>query len=155
MDLEFVGRAVGLARRNVEAGLGGPFGAVVVRDGKVLGEGGNRVVASSDPTAHAEVVAIRAACGALGTPHLEGATLYTSCEPCPMCLGAAYWAQVSRIVYALDRVDAEEMGFADRWIYDEYLLPLERRRIPVCRVAVPDGRGLVEAWNRSPLRRLY
>ena len=103
----------------MDANLGGPFGAVIVRGGKVLAEGWNEVTSSNDPTAHAEVTAIRRACQAVGDFSLEGATLYTSCEPCPMCLASAYWARISRIVYSNTRDDAAAIGFDDAFIYDE------------------------------------
>ena len=116
-DAAFIARAITLATENVAAG-GGPFGAVIVRDGMTLAEGQNRVTATLDPTAHAEVVAIRAACQAVGDFSLAGATLYTSCEPCPLCLSAALWARIDRIVFAADRHDAARGGFDDREFYE-------------------------------------
>lgn len=116
-DEAFIARAIALATENVAAG-GGPFGAVIVRDGMMLAEGQNRVTATLDPTAHAEVVAIRAACQAVGDFSLAGATLYTSCEPCPLCLSAALWARIDRIVFAADRHDAARGGFDDREFYE-------------------------------------
>ena len=116
-DADWIARSIELAVANVAAG-GGPFGALIVRDGALLAEGQNRVTANLDPTAHAEVVAIRAACQAVGDFSLAGATLYTSCEPCPLCLSAALWARVDRIVFAADRDDAAHGGFDDRDIYE-------------------------------------
>jgi guanine deaminase len=118
-DLAHLARAVALSRERMEADRGGPFGAVIVRDGTVLAEGWNEVTSSNDPTAHAEMVAIRRACQAVGNFSLAGATLYTSCEPCPMCLAAAYWARVARIVYGNTRQEAAAIGFDDAFIYDE------------------------------------
>ncbi|HKK79173.1 MAG TPA: nucleoside deaminase, partial [Phaeodactylibacter sp.] len=118
-DRDFMEQAIRLAREGMEAGMGGPFGAVVVWKGQVIGQGQNRVLADGDPTAHAEMVAIRAACEHLGHFQLEGCTLYTSCEPCPMCLGAIYWARPDRLVYACDRRDASAVGFDDSFIYEE------------------------------------
>jgi guanine deaminase len=116
-DAQWLERTIELATSNVESG-GGPFGALIVRNGELLAEGQNRVTANLDPTAHAEVVAIRAACQAVGDFSLAGATLYTSCEPCPLCLSAALWARVDRVVYAADRHDAARGGFDDREFYE-------------------------------------
>src|SRR5919107_4408520 len=129
-DQRYLARAVALSREHMERDAGGPFGAVIVRDGKVLAEGWNRVTSTNDPTAHAEVTAIRRACEAVQDFSLPGATLYTSCEPCPMCLASAYWARVSRIVYANTREDAAAIGFDDRLIYDEIPKPVTERLIP-------------------------
>jgi tRNA(Arg) A34 adenosine deaminase TadA len=126
----FLARAVALSREHMETGAGGPFGSVVVRDGAVIGEGWNRVTSANDPTAHAEVVAIRRACQAIGSFSLRGATLYASCEPCPMCLAAAYWARVSRIVFANTREEAAAIGFDDQLLYDEIPKPIGQRLIP-------------------------
>ena len=111
--------AIALSRRGMEGGAGGPFGAVVVKDGQVVAEGWNQVTSTNDPTAHAEVVAIRRACAALGRFDLRGAVLYTSCEPCPMCLAAAYWARVDAVVFGNARDEAAAIGFDDQWLYDE------------------------------------
>jgi len=118
-DRFFIDRALEQARVHSQEGRNGPFGAVVVRDGQIIGEGWNRVVESNDPTAHAEMVAIRQACQATGSYALEGCTIYCSCEPCPMCLAAIYWARISRVVYAGTREDAAAAGFDDLWILDE------------------------------------
>jgi guanine deaminase len=125
-DKLFLGRAVALASESITKG-GGPFGAVIVKDNKLLSEAYNTVFLSSDPTAHAEVAAIRKAAATLGTFNLSGCTLYTSCEPCPMCLGAIYWAGISKVVYASNRNDAEAAGFSDNFIYEELShIPSER-----------------------------
>jgi guanine deaminase len=129
-DELFLREAIALARQGMDRNEGGPFGCVIVKDGCVIGRGNNRVTSSNDPTAHAEVVAIREACKALGDFQLTGCTLYTSCEPCPMCLGAIYWARPDRIVFAATREDAADAGFDDQLIYDELPLPPEQRRIP-------------------------
>lgn len=118
-DRHFMARAIELARQGVENNDGGPFGCVVVRDGEVLGEGNNRVTSSNDPTAHAEIIAIREACRSLNSFQLDGCSIYTSCEPCPMCLGAIYWARPARVFFACTRDDAAEIGFDDKFIYDE------------------------------------
>ena len=116
---QYMARAIELAKNSVENNAGGPFGCVVVRDGEIIGEGNNRVTSTNDPTAHAEIVAIRNACSRLSSFQLEGCTIYTSCEPCPMCLGAIYWARPERVFYACDRDDAANIGFDDDFIYEE------------------------------------
>lgn len=123
-------RAIDLSIENVANG-GGPFGAVIVRDDKLIAEGCNRVTANNDPTAHAEVSAIRAACQKTGSFKLEGCTIYTSCEPCPMCLSAIYWAGISRIYYGNNKHDAERIDFSDKFIYDEIAKPYAERSIPI------------------------
>jgi guanine deaminase len=129
-DQRALQRAVELSQERMQANLGGPFGAVIMRDGEILAEGWNEVTSSNDPTAHAEVTAIRRACAAVNDFSLHGATLYTSCEPCPMCLASAYWARISRIVYANTRDEAAEIGFDDAFIYDEMpKAPHERRML--------------------------
>jgi guanine deaminase len=145
-DRGHLARAVALSREPMLAGEGGPFGAVVVRDGKVLAEGWNRVTSSNDPTAHAEVVAIRLACAALGDFSLQDATLYASCEPCPMCLASAYWARIGRIVYANTRVEAAAIGFDDALIYEEIPKPPEARRIPMLHAPDAEARAIFDAW---------
>ncbi|PSC04492.1 nucleoside deaminase [Alsobacter soli] len=149
-DLLHLARAVALSRERMEANLGGPFGAVIVREGRVLGEGWNEVTSSNDPTAHAEVTAIRKACGALGDFSLAGATLYTSCEPCPMCLASAYWARISRIVYANTRDEAAAIGFDDAFIYDEMPKPPGERAIPMDHVPTPEAAAAFAAWMAKP-----
>lgn len=129
-DKAFMRQAIRLADDNVDHG-GGPFGAVIVKDGEVIAGGCNRVVPNNDPTAHAEVSAIREACNKLGTFDLSGCTIYTSCEPCPMCLGAIYWARIGRIYYGNTRYDARDINFADDFIYEEMDRPIEQRQLPI------------------------
>ena len=126
---KFMEEAVTLSRKCLGTGKGGPFGAVVVKDGQIVGRGSNSVTLLNDPTAHAEVMAIREACKNLGTFQLEGCEIYTSCEPCPMCMGAIYWARPERVYYAADRQDAARAGFDDSFIYEELDLPLMERKI--------------------------
>lgn len=151
----FLRRAVELSRRSLETGEGGPFGAVVVRDGKVLAEAWNRVVAASDPTAHAEVLAIREACRSVADFQLPGSILYSSCEPCPMCLSAAYWARVERIYYANTREEAAAIGFCDAELYRELSLPGERRRVPALRLNLEGAFEPMRLWAELPGRILY
>lgn len=126
---DFMRRAIELSIENVENG-GGPFGAVIVKEGEIVATGVNRVTASCDPTAHAEVSAIRAAAQKLGTFNLSGCEIYTSCEPCPMCLGAIYWARLDKMYYGNNKTDAKEIGFDDSFIYDELELKPENRKLP-------------------------
>ncbi|NPC95816.1 nucleoside deaminase [Nocardioides sp. zg-DK7169] len=153
-DHTWLERAVALAVANVAAG-GGPFGALVVRDGELVSEGINRVTPDLDPTAHAEVVAIRRACAALGDFSLEGCTLYSSCEPCPMCVSASLWSRLDAVVYAADRDDAARGGFDDRAIYD--LLGADRATWPMTVAAVPLGERFApfEAWLGNDARTPY
>jgi len=129
-DEHYLREAIALARSGMEHNEGGPFGCLIVKDGQVIARGNNRVTSTNDPTAHAEMVAIREACKALGDFQLSGCTLYTSCEPCPMCLGAIYWARPDRVVFAGSKQDAADAGFDDQFIYDELPLPTDQRRIP-------------------------
>jgi tRNA(Arg) A34 adenosine deaminase TadA len=145
-DAIFLARAIALSHERMQGGFGGPFGALVVRDGKVLAEGWNEVTSTLDPTAHAEVTAIRRACKAVGDFHLEGATLYTSCEPCPLCLSAAYWAHIKRIVYANTREEAAAIGFDDAFIYDEIPKSPSARRIAMEHHPRDDARAAFAAW---------
>ncbi len=151
----FLRRAVELSRRSLETGEGGPFGAVLVRNGEVLAEGWNRVIAANDPTAHAEVQAIREACRAQSAFRLDGSVLYASCEPCPMCLAAAYWAGVERIYYANTREEAAAIGFCDAELYRELALPGEARRVPARRIALDGAFEPMEQWAALPGRVLY
>ena len=143
-------RAIALSRRGMEGGAGGPFGAVVVKDGRVIAEGWNQVTSTNDPTAHAEVVAIRRACTALGRFDLRGAVLYTSCEPCPMCLSAAYWARLDAVVYGNARDDAAAIGFDDQFLYDEVTKPLEARSLPIRRLLAAEALEVFAAWAEKP-----
>lgn len=154
-DERFLRQAITLSAKGVFGSDGGPFGAVVVRDGKTIGEGWNRVLEAHDPTAHAEVTAIRAACEALGTHVLEGATLYTSCEPCPMCLATALWARIGRIVWGNNRADAAAIGFDDSFFYEQVALPPEKRAVPSKQMLADEARAVFDAWFAKPDRILY
>ncbi len=139
-------RAVQLAEATIHAAFGGPFGCVIVRDGHVVGEGANEVLRQRDPTAHAEVVAIRDACRALRTPHLDGCVLYATCEPCPMCLGAIHWARITEVHFALRREDAAALGFSDVDLYDEVCRPHHLRRIRMVEAPHGEARALMDLW---------
>ena len=152
---ELMRRAIALADDNVRAARGGPFGAVVVRAGAIVAEGSNLVTSTNDPTAHAEVVAIRNACRALATFTLAGCEIYASCEPCPMCLGAIYWARLDRLWFAASRHDAEHAGFDDSHIYRELALPPDRRVLVARQVDLPEARSLFAEWARLEGRRIY
>lgn len=151
----FMRRAIAVSREGMERGDGGPFGAVVVADGRVVAEGWNRVTSTLDPTAHAEIVAIRAACAALGRFDLRGCELYASCEPCPMCLAAVYWARLDRLWFAVDRLDAARIGFDDAALYREVVLPVESRTIPTGRLLADEARAVLDDWARKPDRIPY
>jgi guanine deaminase len=153
-DAEWLARAIELAVQNVAAG-GGPFGALVVRDGAVLAEGQNRVTRDLDPTAHAEVQAIRAACKAVGDFALPGATLYTSCEPCPLCLSAALWARVDRVVYAADRDDAARGGFDDREFYELFARDRSEWQVKIDGLRVDAAPTPFDAWLALESRTDY
>jgi guanine deaminase len=150
----FMEAALTLARESISAG-GGPFGAVVVRDGRIVGRGANRVVPSGDPTAHAEIVAIRAAAAALATHDLSGCEIYTSCEPCPMCLGAILWARIARVHHACDRADAAEAGFDDRAFHEEVARASDARELSFVTDGRERGLDVFRAWLRYPGRRSY
>lgn len=143
-------RAVALACSGVDENAGGPFGAVIVKDGRIIGEGVNRVTSTNDPTAHAEIVAIREACTNLNSFQLDGCVVYASCEPCPMCLGAIYWARAEMIYIACTRDDAADAGFDDEFIYDEIASPFEDRRIPIEQHMRDEGLSAFAAWNAKP-----
>ncbi len=151
----FMRRAIALSREHMEAGHGGPFGAVVVKDGVIVGEGWNQVISANDPTAHAEVMAIRAAGRNLGTHDLSGAVIYTSCEPCPMCLAAIYWARLGCIYYANSRDDAAAIGFADSHLYEEIATPLEERSIRMVCMMGEEAFQVLDAWLAKPDKKLY
>ena len=152
---DFMREALRLAREGVEARDGGPFGAVVVHGTEIVGRGWNRVVASHDPTAHAEIVAIRDAAQRLGTFRLDACELFTSCEPCPMCLGAVYWARLKRLWYAATREDAARAGFDDAWFYEQMALPIEERALPMRRLLGAEGRVPFQRWMALPDRTPY
>lgn len=143
----FLKRAIKLAESGMKANKGGPFGAIIVdKNGNIVGKGNNQVTSTNDPTAHAEVVAIRDACKNLGTFQLVGCTIYSSCEPCPMCLGAIYWARPERIIFAASREDAAVIGFDDDFIYKEIPLPIEDRQIPTEQLLREEGIGVFNQW---------
>ncbi len=150
LDNHFMKLAIDLSRERMRSNEGGPFGAVIVKDGQVISEGWNQVTSSNDPTAHAEVVAIRAACAAKGVFNLEGATLYSSCEPCPMCLSAVYWARITRLVFANTREDAAAIGFSDAHIYDEVPKALEDRSMPTEHRPSIEARAVFDEWHNKP-----
>ena len=147
-------RAIALSNEMLQSG-GGPYGAVIVKDGAILAEGSNRVTVTNDPTAHAEVVANREACAKLGSFSLAGCEIYTTCEPCPMCLSAIYWARLDRIYYANDRVDAARIGFDDDFLYREIPLPLEKRQIRMIRLLVDEAQATFAAWESKPDKVRY
>lgn len=151
----FLKRAVELAREGVKAGIGGPFGAVIVKDGIIIAEGQNNVTTSNDPTAHAEVTAIRNACKALGTYQLDDCMLYTSREPCPMCLGAIYWARPKAVYFAAEHTDAAEAGFDDSFIYEEIDKPAEERTIPFYHVTLAEHLSPFQAWQDVDHKKEY
>ena len=151
----FMQRAIELAVENVRLGRGGPFGAVVVKDGEIVAEGYNLVTSSCDPTAHAEVTAIRRACTKLGVFHLNGCEIYTSCEPCPMCLAAIYWAHIEQVYYGCTHEDAAEIGFDDSLIYTEMRKRIEERKIPMVAMERESALKAFEAWRRKSGRVEY
>ncbi len=142
-------RAIALSIENVQSGLGGPFAAVVVKDGEIIAEGTNCVTSTNDPTAHAEVTAIRKACKKLGTFQLEGCIIYTSCEPCPMCLGAIYWARPKEVYYGNNKNDAAEIGFDDDFIYKELDIDLAMRKIPMKQLLHQEALEGFKAWTEK------
>lgn len=153
-DRAFMREAIRLASESVKQG-GGPFGAVVVKDGKIVAGSSNRVTLDNDPTAHAEVNAIRKACRVLGTFDLSGCTLYTSCEPCPMCLGAIYWAHIDRIYYGNTRKDARDIEFADDFIYDEMGKPLTERTVPIIPMLRDEAQESFRLWTEKTDKTEY
>lgn len=155
LDTPFLREAILLSRTRMREDRGGPFGAVVARDGVVVARGWNAVTSSLDPTAHAEIVAIRRACRKLGTFKLDGCVLYTSCEPCPMCLAAAYWSRVDRLVYAANRDDAARAGFDDSLIYRELSLAPEARTLPTDQLLRAEAIAVLEEWLAKPDRAPY
>lgn len=154
-DRKFLLRAVELSRERMEAGLGGPFGAVIVRDGVIIAEGWNEVTSNLDPTAHAEVTAIRRACTAAGDFSLPGATLYSSCEPCPMCLAATYWARVDRLVYANTREQAAAIGFDDEFLYGEIPKAPADRSMPTDHMPLIEAELVFGLWLNKPDKIVY
>lgn len=155
MDNPFMARAIQISLDNVLSGRGGPFGAVVVKNGSIVAEGVNCVTTANDPTAHAEVVAIRGACAKLGVFLLDGCEIYTSCEPCPMCLGAIYWAHLSRIYFGNLAADASEIGFDDSFIYHQFTQPFPQRSIPMIQMMHEQALAAFRAWQEKPNKVLY
>jgi guanine deaminase len=155
MDNPFMARAIQLSIDNVLSSQGGPFGAVIVKNGSVVAEGVNRVTSSNDPTAHAEVVAIREACGKLGFFELKDCELYSSCEPCPMCLGAIYWARLARVYFGTLASEASRIGFDDSFIYQEFAQPLSRRAIPMVQMMSEQALVAFRAWQEKPNKIPY
>jgi len=155
MENSFMARAIELAIENARSGRGGPFGALVVKDGAILAEGTNRVTSANDPTAHAEIVAIRAACAKLGVFQLNGFDLYASCEPCPMCLGAIYWARPARVYFAGTAADASRVGFDDSLIYRELPLPPQHRSIPMVQMMREEALEAFRVWEEKPNKIPY
>ena len=150
MDNSFMARAIQLSIENVRSGRGGPFGTVVVKDGAIISEATNQVTATNDPTAHAEVLAIRNACKKLGVFDLQGCEIYTSCEPCPMCLGAIYWARLTRVYFANTAADASKVGFDDSAIYREIAQPYAKRQIPMIQMMRKEALAAFREWEDKP-----
>lgn len=147
--------AIQLAREGMKRNEGGPFGAIVVKNGQIIGRGNNQVTSSNDPTAHAEIVAIREACRHLNSFQLDDCELFTSCEPCPMCLGAIYWARPSQVFYACTRHDASQAGFDDSFIYEEIQADIHDRKIPMTQLRREDALRLFEEWKAKEDRVSY
>lgn len=148
-------QAIDLSLQGINNNDGGPFGCVIVKDNEVIGRGNNKVTSSNDPTAHAEIVAIRNACANLNAFQLDGCEIYTSCEPCPMCLGAIYWARPKVVYYANTREDAAEIGFDDSMIYDEINSPVENRKIPILPLKRNDALIVFNAWKEKENKTTY
>lgn len=149
MNIEFLKEAARLSGENINAGKGGPFGCVIVKDGKIIARGTNLVTSANDPTAHAEVVAIREACKTLKTFQLTSCEIYTSCEPCPMCLGAIYWARPDKVYYANTRDDAAAIGFDDDFIYQEIAVPIAARKISFVHAPIQEASAVFENWTKK------
>jgi len=154
-DKKFLQQAIALAMENVRSGRGGPFAALVVKDGQVIAEGTNLVTTNNDPTAHAEITAIRNACKQLGSFLLEDCTLYATCEPCPMCLGAIYWARPKRLVFAADKQQAATAGFDDAFIYNEIVLPYNQRKLDTEHIALQEDNAPFDLWREMENKVKY
>ncbi|MBC7851735.1 MAG: nucleoside deaminase [Chitinophagaceae bacterium] len=154
-EAKFMNRAIELSRKGMSENQGGPFGCVIVKGDKIIGEGFNQVTATNDPTAHAEIVAIRNACANLSHFQLDGCELYTSCEPCPMCMGAIYWARPEKVYYANTRADAEAIGFDDSMIYQEFELPADQRKIILTCIGRDAAQLVFKEWQAKGNRTLY
>jgi guanine deaminase len=155
MELEFLREAIRLSLEKMEQNEGGPFGAVIVKEGRVIGRGWNQVISAKDPTAHAELTAIRDACRQIGHFSLAGCEVYTSCEPCPMCLAAIYWARIDRVYYAASREDAAAAGFDDAMIYEELANPIAKRKLPISQALRDEALVAMQAWLRKENRVEY
>ncbi|HJW28887.1 MAG TPA: nucleoside deaminase [Saprospiraceae bacterium] len=155
METRFMQEAFQVAREGMDRSEGGPFGCVIVKNGVIIGRGHNRVIATNDPTAHAEVEAIREACRTLQSFQLEGCEIYTTCEPCPMCLGAIYWARPSKVYYASTRMDAAQIGFDDKFIYDQLLLEVAYRSMPMEQILLAEGKLLFREWLDKGDKAMY
>lgn len=149
MQIKFMREAIKLSIDNVKSGKGGPFGAVIVKDGKIIAQGANEVTSSNDPTAHAEVVAIRNACKILGTFQLDNCDVYTSCEPCPMCLGAIYWSRPARLFFANTKKDAADIQFDDQFIYEELEIPFQNRKLFTQQILREEALEAFKLWSSS------
>ncbi len=152
---KFMEAAIALSEKGIENGEGGPFGCVIVKGDKIIGRGNNKVTSTNDPTAHAEIIAIREACKNLDSFQLEDCEIYTSCEPCPMCLGAIYWARPKIIYYGNTRKDAAQIGFDDSMIYDEISSELKSRKIPVINISRKKAQLVFEEWQQKKDKVLY
>ncbi len=150
MNESFIIEALTLAQANIDNKKGGPFAAVIVKDNQIIARAANTVTTTNDPTAHAEVNAIREACKILNTFDLSGCEIYCSCEPCPMCLGAIYWAHINQIYFAADKVDAQQAGFDDSFIYDELEQPVSERKIKTIQILPEKGKVVLQNWKDNP-----
>ncbi|HET8838919.1 MAG TPA: nucleoside deaminase [Flavobacteriaceae bacterium] len=154
-DKNFIQKAIELSKQGMDSHAGGPFGAIVVKDNEIIAEGFNQVTSKNDPTAHAEMVAIREACKKLGTFQLHDCIIYTSCEPCPMCLGAIYWARPKAVFYACTKEDAAEIGFDDHFIYEELEKPTDERRIKFLNIARENAKEVFDQWKNKEGKKEY
>lgn len=152
---KFMRLAIKLADKNVKSAIGGPFGAVIVKDGVIIAKSSNKVTLRNDPTAHAEVSAIRIACKKLKTFDLSGCVIYTTCEPCPMCLSAIYWAHIDKVYYANTKEDAARIGFDDQFIYDEIALPYEKRKLEFQQLMREEAKNSFKLWDESEMKIEY
>jgi tRNA(Arg) A34 adenosine deaminase TadA len=154
-NLELMAKAIQLSQESMNSLGGGPFAAIIVKDGEIISEGTNSVTAWNDPTAHAEIVAIRRACTKLQTFQLTGCDIYSTCEPCPMCLGAIYWARPRALYFAAERSDAAQAGFDDRFIYEQLALPLQKRNLPTVQTMREEAARVLKEWISKPDKREY
>lgn len=154
-DIQFLLRAIALSRKGMQGGKGGPFGCVIVKGDEIIGEGFNQVTSTNDPTAHAEVVAIRNACAQIGSFQLTDCVIYCSCEPCPMCLGAIYWARPARVAYANTRQQAASIDFDDSFIYEQIKTDFEARSIPFEHIAMEEAEKVLQEWKKMPGKIRY